>query len=147
MPGTGYPPAGMNHPLGFAENSFLAGGDVTWQAQSLARKRAKGTTMADTSDIRQRLTDEVRMLLPELLEASTNYRAAKARYRRRREVFAGSVNQDIEVSQDRLAKKAIADCNWYGSETERLSTTLMALLHALDRGRHGAADHYGRIVP
>src|SRR5207302_1387470 len=105
---------------GFAENSFLAGGDVTWQAQSLARKRAKGTTMADTSDIRQRLTDEVRMLLPELLEASTNYRAAKARYRRRREVFAGSVNQDIEVSQDRLAKKAIADCNWYGSETERL---------------------------
>ena len=93
--------------------------------------------MADTSDIRQRLTDEVRMLLPELLDASTNYRAAKARYRRRREVFAGSINQDIEVSQDRLAKKAIADCNWYGSETERLSTTLLALLTFLERGRHG----------
>ena len=103
--------------------------------------------MADSSDIRQRLADEVRLLLPELLEASTAYRSAKSRYRRRREMFANSVNQDIEVSQDRIAKKAIADCNWYGSETERLSTTLMALLHALDRGRHGAADHYGRIVP
>ena len=94
-----------------------------------------------------KLSNEARLLLPELLEASKDYRAAKSRYRRRRAMFAGSINQDIEVSQDRLAKKAIADCNWYGSETERLSTTLMALLHALDRGRHGAADHYGRIVP
>lgn len=92
--------------------------------------------MADSSDIRQRLTDEVRLLLPELLEASTAYRAAKARYRRRREMFAGSINQDIEVSQDRLAKKAIADCNWFGAETERLSTALLALFSALDRSRH-----------
>jgi hypothetical protein len=92
--------------------------------------------MADSSDIRQRLADEARLLLPELLEASTAYRAAKARYRRRREVFARSVNQDIEVAQDRLAKKAIADCTWFGSETERLATTLLALLTALDRGRH-----------
>lgn len=97
--------------------------------------------MADTSDIRQRLADEVRLLLPELLEASTAYRAAKARYRRRREMFAASINQDIEVSQDRLAKKAIADCNWYGSEMERLATTLLAVLNSLDRGRQspGAA--------
>ena len=75
------------------------------------------------------------MLLPELLEASTNYRAAKARYRRRRELFAGSVNQDIEVAQDRLAKKAIADCGWYGSEMERIATALMAMLTVMDRGR------------
>jgi hypothetical protein len=94
--------------------------------------------MADSNDIRQRLAGEVRMLLPELLEASTAYRAAKARYRRRREVFARSVNQDVEVSQDRLAKKAIADCGWYGSEMERLSTTLLALLSAMDRGRQHA---------
>jgi hypothetical protein len=93
--------------------------------------------MADSSDLRQRLVDEVRLLLPELLEASTAYRAAKVRYRRRREVFARRENQDIEVAQDRLAKKAIADCTWYGSETERLSTALLALLTALDRGRHG----------
>jgi hypothetical protein len=93
--------------------------------------------MADSSDIRQRLADEVRMLLPELLEASSAYRAAKARYRRRREVFAASANQDIEVAQDRLAKKAIADCGWYGSEMERLATTLLALRTALDRGRQG----------
>src|SRR6266516_5123828 len=92
--------------------------------------------MADSNDLRQRLADEVRLLLPELLEASTAYRAAKARYRRRREMFAGSVNQDIEVAQDRLAQKAIGDCSWYGSETERLGTTLLALLNALDRGRH-----------
>ena len=77
------------------------------------------------------------MLLPELLEASAAYRAAKARYRRRRELFAGSVNQDIEVAQDLLAKKAIADCNWYGSEMERMATTVLALFTALDRGRHG----------
>ena len=94
--------------------------------------------MAEPSDLRHRLTDEVRLLLPELLEASTAYRAAKVRYRRRREVFAGSINQDIEVSQDRLAKKAIADCTWYGQEMERMATTLLALLNALDRGRHGA---------
>ena len=94
--------------------------------------------MADSKDIRQRLAEELRLLLPELLEASTAYRAAKVRYRRRREVFAGSVNQDIEVAQDRLAKKAIADCNWYGSEMERLATTLLALLTALDRGRQVA---------
>jgi hypothetical protein len=92
--------------------------------------------MAESSDFRQRLTDEVRMLLPELLDASTAYRAAKGRYRRRREMFAGSINQDIEVSQDRLAKKAIADCNWYGAEMERMATTLLALFTALDRGRH-----------
>ncbi len=93
--------------------------------------------MADSSDpIRQRLVDEARLLLPELLEASTAYRAAKARYRRRREVFAASINQDIEVGQDRLAKKAITDCNWYGSEMERLATTLLALMTATDRGRH-----------
>ena len=91
--------------------------------------------MADSSDIRQRLTDEVRLLLPELLEASTQYRAAKVRYRRRREVFSGSLNQDIEVSQDRLAKKAIADCNWFGAEMERMATTVLAMLNALDRGR------------
>ena len=91
--------------------------------------------MADSGDIRQRLGSEVRLLLPELLDASTNYRAAKARYRRRRELFAGSVNQDIEVSQDRLAKKAIADCGWYGSEMERIATTLMAMLTVIDRGR------------
>jgi hypothetical protein len=97
--------------------------------------------MADSSDIRQRLADEVRLLLPELLEASAAYRAAKSRFRRRRELFAGSVNQDIEVAQDRLAQKAIADCTWHGSEMERLATTLTALLSALDRGRHsrGAA--------
>jgi hypothetical protein len=91
--------------------------------------------MADSSDIRQRLADEVRLLLPELLEASSAYRSAKARYRRRREMFASSVNQDIEVAQDRVAQKAIADCNWYGSEMERLATTLLALLTARDRGR------------
>jgi hypothetical protein len=91
--------------------------------------------MADSNDTRQRLAYEVRLLLPELLEASAAYRAAKARYRRRREVFAGSVNQDIEVAQDLLAKKAIADCGWHGSEMERLATTLLALLTALDRGR------------
>src|SRR5579859_1549680 len=91
--------------------------------------------MADSSEIRQRLADEVRRLLPELLEASTSYRAAKTRYRRRRELFAGSVNQDIEVAQDRPAKKAIADCSWYGSEMERLSATLLALMTALDRDR------------
>jgi hypothetical protein len=91
--------------------------------------------MADSSDIRQRLTDEVRRLLPELLDASTQYRAAKVRYRRRRELFAGSINQDIEVAQDRPAKKAIADCSWYGSEMERIATTLLALLTAMDRGR------------
>ncbi len=95
--------------------------------------------MADSSDIRQRLADEVRLLLPELLEASTAYRAAKARYRRRREAFASSVNQDVEVAQDRLAKKAIADCGWHGSEMERLATTLLALLTALDRGRQGTS--------
>jgi hypothetical protein len=94
--------------------------------------------MADPTDIRQRLATEVRMLLPELLEASTAYRAAKARYRRRRELFAGSANQDIEVAQDILAKKAIADCNWYGSEMERLATTLLALLNTADRGRPGS---------
>jgi hypothetical protein len=99
--------------------------------------------MADSNDIRQRLASEVRMLLPELLEASTAYRAAKIRYRRRREVFARSANQDIEVSQDRLAKKAIADCSWYGSEMERLSTTLLALLNAMDRGR----QHAGGLPP
>jgi len=93
--------------------------------------------MAEPIDIRQRLADEVRLLLPELLEAATAYRAAKNRYRRRREMFANRVNQDIEVSQDRLAKKAIADCNWYGSEMERMATTVLALLTALDRGRHG----------
>jgi hypothetical protein len=94
--------------------------------------------MADSNDIRQRLADEVRLLLPELLDASTNYRAAKARYRRRRELFAGSINQDIEVAQDRTAKKAIADCSWYGSEMERLATTMLALLTALNRGRPGS---------
>ncbi len=93
--------------------------------------------MADSSDIRQRLADEARLLLPELLEASRDYRAAKSRYRRRRAMFAGSINQDIEVSQDRLAKKAIADCNWFGSEMERMATTLLALMTALDQGRHG----------
>jgi hypothetical protein len=124
-----------------ADPALLADRYVTWQARPLVCERAKGTTMADTSDIRQRLADEVRLLLPELLEASTAYRAAKARYRRRREMFAASVNQDIEVSQDRLAKKAIADCNWYGAEMERLATTLLAMLNSLDRGRqsHGAA--------
>jgi hypothetical protein len=91
--------------------------------------------MADSNDIRRRVADEVRLLLPELLDASGQYRAAKARYRRRRELFAGSVNQDIEVAQDRPAKKAIADCSWYGSEMERLATTLLALLTAVDRGR------------
>jgi hypothetical protein len=91
--------------------------------------------MADSSDIRPRLTGEVRLLLPELLDASTNYRAAKARYRRRRELFASSATQDIEVAQDRLAKKAIADCGWYGSEMERLATTLLALLTAIDQER------------
>jgi len=90
--------------------------------------------MADSSDIRQRLADETRLLLPELLEASAAYRAAKARYRRRREMFAGRANQDVEVAQDRLAKKAIADCTWSGSEMERLATTLLALMTALDRG-------------
>ena len=70
---------------------------------------------------------------------SSAYRAAKNRYRRRREMFAGSVNQDVEVSQDRLAKKAIADCNWYGSEMERMATTMLALLTALDRGRQSPA--------
>jgi len=95
--------------------------------------------MADSSDIRQRLAEEVRLLLPELLEASTAYRAAKARYRRRRELFAASANQDIEVAQDRPAKKAIADCSWYGSEMERLATTTLALLTALDRRRQGPA--------
>jgi hypothetical protein len=93
--------------------------------------------MADSNDMRQRLSDEVRMLLPELLDASTQYRAAKARYRRRRALWDGSVNQDIEVSQDRLAKKAIADCTWFGSEMERISTAMLALLAMLDRGRHG----------
>ena len=92
--------------------------------------------MADSGDIHQRLADEARQLLPELLEASKEYRAAKARYRRRRQMYAGSINQDIEVSQDRLAKKAIADCNWFGAETERLSTALLALFTALDRSRH-----------
>ena len=91
--------------------------------------------MADLGGIRQRLADEVRLLVPELLEASTNYRAAKARYRRRREMFAGSPTQDIEVAQDRLAKKAIADCGWYGAEMERMATTLLALMSALNRGR------------
>jgi hypothetical protein len=90
--------------------------------------------MADSIGIRQRLTDEVRLLVPELLEASTNYRAAKARYRRRREYFSGSPTQDIEVAQDRLAKKAIADCGWYGAEMERIASALLALLSALDRG-------------
>ena len=99
------------------DRALLAGSYLTWQARSLACQHFKGTTMADSNDIRQRLADEVRLLLPELLEASTAYRAAKARYRRRREVFARSANQDIEVAQDRLAKKAIADCNWFGSET------------------------------
>jgi hypothetical protein len=94
--------------------------------------------MAESSEIRQRLADEVRLLLPELLDASTQYRAAKARYRRRRELFAGSVNQDIEVAQDRPAKKAIADCTWYGSEMERMATTVLALLTALDRGRNNS---------
>jgi hypothetical protein len=93
--------------------------------------------MADSSDIRQRLADEVRLLLPELLEASTAYRVAKTRYRRRREMYASSLNQDIEVAQDRLAKKAIADCNWYGAEMERMATTVLAMLTALDRGRQG----------
>jgi hypothetical protein len=95
--------------------------------------------MADSSEIRRRVADEVRLLLPELLEASGAYRSAKARYRRRRELFAGSVNQDIEVAQDRPAKKAIADCTWYGSEMERLATTLLALLTAVDRQRPGTA--------
>jgi hypothetical protein len=113
---------------------FLAGRSLTWQARLWAAN-AKGTTMADSSDIRQLIAEEVRQLLPELLEASNAYRTAKARYRRRREAFAGSVNQDIEVAHDVLAKKAIADCTWYGSEMERLATTLQALLTALDRGR------------
>jgi hypothetical protein len=95
--------------------------------------------MADSSDIHQRLADEARLLLPELLEASREYRAAKARYRRRRQMYAGSINQDIEVSQDRLAKKAIADCNWFGAEMERMATTLLALMNAMDRGRSGPA--------
>jgi hypothetical protein len=126
-----------------ADSLLLAGGYVTWQARSLACERAKGTTMADSSDIRHRMADEVRLLLPELLDASTAYRAAKARYRRRREMFAGSVNQDIVVAQDRLAKKAIADCTWYGSDMERLASTLLAMLTALDRGRQspGGAPH------
>ena len=93
--------------------------------------------MADSSGIRQRLADEVRLLVPELLDASTNYRAAKGRYRRRRAAFAGSPTQDIEVKQDRLAMKAIADCGWYGSEMERIASNLMALFAALDRGRDG----------
>jgi hypothetical protein len=93
--------------------------------------------MAEPNQLRQRLVGEVRLLLPELLEASTAYRAAKARYRRRRELFANSVNQDIEVAQDRLAKRAIADCNWYGSEMERIAATLLALQTVLDRGRTG----------
>ena len=91
--------------------------------------------MADADQIRQRVAGEVRLLLPELLDASTAYRAAKARYRRRREAFAGSVNQEIEVAQDRLAKRAIADCGWHGSDMERLATTLLALQTVLDRGR------------
>ena len=93
--------------------------------------------MADSGDIHQRLADEARQLLPELLEASKEYRAAKARYRRRRQMYAGSINQDIEVSQDRLAKKAIADCNWFGAEMERMATTLLALMTAMERSRHG----------
>jgi hypothetical protein len=93
--------------------------------------------MAEPNQLRQRLASEIRLLLPELLEASTAYRAAKARYRRRRELFAGSVNQEIEVAQDRLAKRAIADCNWYGSEMERLAATLLALQSVLERGRQG----------
>jgi hypothetical protein len=119
-----------------ADLVFLATSYARWQAQSPACQRAKETTMADSSDIRQRLAGEVRLLVPELLEASTAYRAAKARYRRRREVFASSATQDIEVAQDRLAKRAIADCGWYGSEMERLAATLLALLTALDRGRY-----------
>jgi hypothetical protein len=91
--------------------------------------------MADSNDIRQRLTDEVRLLLPELLDASAAYREAKSRYRRRRALFANSINQDIQVAQDRLAKRAIADCNWYGSEMERMATTVQALLTVLDRSR------------
>lgn len=93
--------------------------------------------MADSSDTRQRLADEVRLLLPELLDASTGYRAAKARYKRRRDAFAGRANQDIEVAQDLLAKKASADCSWYGSEMERLASTLLALTTVLYRGRQG----------
>ena len=102
--------------------------------------------MADSTDtIRQRLVDEIRLLLPELLQASTDYRAAKGRYRRRREYFATSINQDIEVSQDRLAKKAIADCNWYGAEMERIATTMLALMTAMDRGRHGPGGAPSRM--
>src|SRR5262249_41450603 len=115
-----------------------------WRAAASAGKldpwlvyAPKGTTMADPNDIRQRLAYEVRLLLPELLDASTAYRAAKARYPRRREAFARSLNQDIEVSQDLQAKKAIADCGWHGSEMERMATTLLALLTALERGRQG----------
>jgi hypothetical protein len=110
--------------------------------------------MADSNDIRQRLADEVRLLVPELLDASTAYRAAKARYRRRREMFASSANQDIEVAQDRPAKKAISDCNWYGSEMERLATTLLALLTTADHGRSGPVgapparrDRFGATPP
>src|SRR2546430_3709354 len=122
-----------------ADVLLLAAGQVTWQARVLACEHAKGTTMADSSDIRQRLADEVRLLLPELLEASGAYRAAKNRYRRRREMFAGSVNQDVEVSQDRLAKKAIADCNWYGSERGGVGPPTPAPLTALDPGRQSPA--------
>ena len=118
-----------------ADQVFLAGGYVTWQARCLACSRAKGTRMADANQIRQRVAGELRLLLPELLDASTAYRAAKARYRRRREAFAGSVNQEIEVAQDRLAKRAIADCGWHGSDMERLATTLLALQTVLDRER------------
>lgn len=104
--------------------------------------------MVESNDIRGRLTDEVRRLLPELLEASTEYRAAKVRYRRRRELFAGRPNQDVEVAQDRAAKKAIADCGWYGAEMERLSTTLLALMTATERdARVRAARRAGAAVP
>jgi hypothetical protein len=102
--------------------------------------------MADSTDTtRQRLVDEIRLLLPELLQASTDYRAAKGRYRRRREFFANRINQDIEVSQDRLAKKAMADCNWYGAEMERIATTMLALMTAMDRGRHGPGSPPPRL--
>jgi len=43
-------------------------------------------------------------------------------------------NQTVSVSK---AKKAIADCNWYGAEMERIATTMLALMNAMDRGRHG----------
>src|SRR5919201_5896237 len=118
-----------------ADRVFLAGGYISWQARCLACSRARGTRMADAYQNRQRIAGELRLLLPELLDACTAYRAAKARYRRRRDAFAGSVNQEIEVAQDRLAKRAIADCNWYGSEMERMATTLLALQAVLDRGR------------